>query len=149
MYTKCIAIFSSITKLGKLDVSYNYQLNRRFEYDIRRSSTNKKPSIDLKLDTHEIHLKLTSNISSKLNTKVGLESKFQENFANPDTGIRRIIPDYTKYDLTAYAIGNLAVKENILFELGFRYDYTHIDAYKYYRKSLWEARNYDELYGAK
>ena len=114
-----IDFYTNLAKLGKLDVSYNYQLNRRFEYDIRRSSTNKKPSIDLKLDTHEIHLKLTSNISSKLNTKVGLESKFQENFANPDTGIRRIIPDYTKYDLTAYAIGNLAVKENILFELGF------------------------------
>ena len=138
--------YTNIAKLGKLDISYNYQLNRRFEYDIRRSSSNKKPSIDLKLDTHVINLKLTSNISSKLNTKFGLESKFQENFANPDTGIRRIIPDYTKYDLTAYAVGNLAVKENFLFELGFRYDYTHIDAYKYYRKSLWEARNYDELY---
>jgi iron complex outermembrane receptor protein len=141
-----IDFYTNLTKLGKLDVSYNYQLNRRFEYDIRRSSTNKKPSIDLTLDTHVINFKLTSNISSKLNTKFGLESKFQENFANPDTGIRRIIPDYTKYDLTAYAIGNLAVKENFLFELGFRYDYTHIDAYKYYRKSLWEARNYDELY---
>ena len=138
--------YTNLAKLGKLDISYNYQLNRRFEYDIRRSSSNKKPSIDLKLDTNVINLKLTSNISSKLNTKFGLESKFQENFANPDTGIRRIIPDYTKYDLTAYAVGNLAVKENFLFELGFRYDYTHIDAYKYYRKSLWEARNYDELY---
>ena len=141
-----IDFYTNLAKLGKLDISYNYQLNRRFEYDIRRSSTNKKPSIDLKLDTHVINLKLTSNISYKLNTKFGLESKFQENFANPETGIRRIIPDYTKYDLTAYAIGNLAVKENFLFELGFRYDHTHIDAYKYYRKSLWEARNYDELY---
>lgn len=141
-----IDFYTNLVKLGKLDISYNYQLNRRFEYDIRRRSTNKKPSIDLKLDTHVINLKLTSNISSKLNTKFGLESKFQENFANPETGIRRIIPDYTKYDLTAYAIGNLAVKENFLFELGFRYDHTHIDAYKYYRKSLWEARNYDELY---
>ena len=138
--------YTNLTELGKLDISYNYQLNRRFEYDIRRSSANKRPSIDLKLDTHVVHLKLTSNMSSKLNTKFGLESKFQENFANPETGIRRIIPDYTNYDLTAYAIGNLAVKENFLFELGFRYDFTHIDAYKYYRKSLWEARNYDVLY---
>ena len=59
-----------------------------------------------------------------------------ENFANPDTGIRRIIPDYTKYDLTAYAVGNLAVKKNFLFELGFRYDYNHLDAYTYDQNSL-------------
>ena len=134
------------SSLGKIDISYNYQQNRRFEFDIRRSSNNSKPSIDLKLDTHVLNLKLTSNISNKLSTKLGLESKYQKNYANPETGVRRIIPDYTKYDLTAYALGNLAFEEDFLFELGIRYDYTHINAYKYYRKSLWDDRNYSNLY---
>ena len=37
--------------------------------------------------------------------------RFQNNFANPDTGIRRLIPDYDKYDFGVYAIGDYKIND--------------------------------------
>ena len=60
--------------------------------------------------------------------------------------MKRIIPDYKKYDFSVYSIYDISFERNWLLEGGIRYDFSHINAYKYYRTSLWEARNYDELF---
>ena len=53
---------------------------------------------------------------------------------------------FKKYDFSVYSIYDISFDRNWLLEGGIRYDFSHINAYKYYRTSLWEARNYDELF---
>ena len=78
--------------------------------------------------------------------KFGIKGEFQNNFPNPETGVKRIIPDYDKYDFGSYVISNIKLNKNWLLEGGIRFDYSKIDALKYYRKSFWESRNYNKIY---
>ncbi|NCF42193.1 MAG: TonB-dependent receptor, partial [Bacteroidetes bacterium] len=72
--------------------------------------------------------------------------RFQTNFANPDTGIRRLIPDYDKYDYGVYLIGDYKINDKWQVESGIRFDYSFIDAFKYYKNSVWIERGYDLLF---
>ncbi|MBQ4915223.1 TonB-dependent receptor [Maribacter sp. MMG018] len=130
--------------LGKLNVQYDFQSNRRYEYDIRTGDDKYKPSIDLKLTTHTLStdFKLDSNSGYKLT--FGLMGRYQDNFANPDTGVRRLIPDYEKTDAGAFAVMQFDFGNGWNFDTGIRYDYSKIDAKKYYKTSRWEERGYDE-----
>ena len=48
--------------------------------------------------------------------------------------------------LGAYGIANFKLNEQWLLEVGGRFDYTHMDAFKFYRSSFWESRNYDVIF---
>ena len=130
---------------GKLSMRYDFQSNDRKEYDIRRGGRN-NPALDLNLQTHSIALDLESKFDNSSNLKSGILARYQKNFPDPATGVKRIIPDYKKYDFSLYSVYDKSISNNWFFEAGIRYDFSHIDAYKYYRSSLWEARNYDELF---
>lgn len=69
--------------------------------------------------------------------------RYQNNFANPDTGVRRLIPDYDKYDLAAFAVAEVDGQDNWTYDAGLRYDFTRMDAKKFYRESRWIERGYD------
>ena len=131
---------------GKLSLQYDFQINKRLEFDIRRGDDRDKASLDLELLTHSLALDLESNLSDKLSLKSGLLGRFQDNTANPNTGVRRLIPDYKRYDIAAYGILDYEINNEFTLEFGGRFDYVHLDAFKFYRTSLWEARNYDELF---
>lgn len=130
---------------GKLSMRYDFQSNDRKEYDIRRGGRN-NPALDLNLQTHSIALDFESKFDNSSNLKSGIIARYQKNFPDPATGVKRIIPDYKKYDFSLYSVYDKSISNNWFFEAGIRYDFSHIDAYKYYRSSLWEARNYDELF---
>ena len=70
--------------------------------------------------------------------------KYQKNFPDPETGVRRLIPDYEKYDLGIYSIFDYELNPEWILEGGLRYDYTYMDVYKYYKTSFWEYRDYGE-----
>ena len=131
---------------GKLIMGYDFQVNDRKEYDIRRGDDRDKPASDLNLQTHSISLDLNSKLTNTSNVKAGISARYQKNFPDPDTGIRRIIPDYKKYDLSFYSIYDSKINELFQFESGLRFDYSNMNAYKYYRTSFWESRNYNELF---
>jgi len=137
--------FKKIEKLGKLRVQYDGQSNRRKEFDIRRIN-NDKPSLDLLLTTHNIALDLDTQLPDEVQLKTGVIAGYQNNFANPDTGVRRLIPDYDSYTLGAYAILKYEWGDHWLLETGGRFDYTFMEVYKYYRTSFWELRNYDQAF---
>ncbi|WP_394370095.1 TonB-dependent receptor [Zobellia roscoffensis] len=141
-----LKMFSRFDGLGKLSLQYDFQRNNRLEYDIRVGDDADKASIDLELDTHTVLLDLDSDLTDEINLKTGLMARYQTNFADPTTGIRRLIPDYDKYDLGGYAVADYDMSERLLLEVGARFDYTYMDAFKFYRTSTWESRNYDELY---
>ena len=130
---------------GKLSMRYDYQVNDRKEFDIRRGGRT-NPALDLNLQTHSLALDLESKFDSTSNFKAGISGRYQKNFPDPATGVKRIIPDYKKYDFSFYSIYDTTFNEDWLVEAGIRYDFSHINSYKYYRTYLWEDRNYNELF---
>jgi iron complex outermembrane receptor protein len=137
--------FKNFESLGKVNFQYDYQKNKRFEYDIRRGNDRDTPALDLELDTHTVLVDVKKAYDA-LELKYGIMGRFQTNFANPDTGIRRLIPDYDKYDYGVYLIGDYKINDKWKVESGIRFDYSFIDAFKYYKNSVWIERGYDLLF---
>jgi iron complex outermembrane receptor protein len=130
--------------LGKLTLQYDYQNNRRQEFDRRRGDFSGVPSIDLLLQTHGFQSKFSfdKNVNSKYN--VGVQMQLLDNFADPATGVRRLIPDYDRFDLGAFVTTEWKLNNDFLVEAAVRYDYNHIDAKKFYRIISWNERGYDQ-----
>ncbi|WP_289644612.1 TonB-dependent receptor [Maribacter aestuarii] len=133
--------------LGKLNLQYDFQKNRRFEYDVRVGADADKASLDLQLTTHSFSSNLQLDALKGLDMKIGILGRYQSNFANPDTGVRRLIPDYDKYDFGFFAIAEYRLNNKWLLDGGLRYDFNRVDAKKFYRTSRWEERGYDEEFG--
>jgi iron complex outermembrane receptor protein len=130
--------------LGKWSVQYDFQRNRRFEFDIRVGDDANKASIDLRLTTHSLSTDIKIDSNKDLDLKIGLLGRYQSNFANPATGVRRLIPDYDKYDLGVFAITEYELSEDLTIDGGLRYDFSRVDSKKFYRTSRWEERGYDD-----
>ena len=128
---------------SSLNLQYAFQLNNRLEYDIRRTSANtNKAALDLELATHTFLVDYKTSISNwKL--KSGLSMGYQNNFANPETGVRPLIPSYQKIDAGVYGIAVYKIDHSAAIESGLRYDFSSIEATKYYLKSRWTERGYD------
>lgn len=128
---------------SSLNLQYAFQLNNRLEYDIRRTSANTdKAALDLELATHTFLADYKTSISNwKL--KSGLSVGYQNNFANPETGVRPLIPSYEKIDAGVYGIAVYKINNSATIESGLRYDFSTIEATKYYFKSRWTERDYD------
>ena len=135
--------YKRFENFGKLDIQYDYQNNRRFEFDIRVGDDRNTPAIDLQLQSHTFKstLKLDSNSNNAY--KIGFLVGYQENFANPDTGVRRLIPDYEKFDAGFFALGNFKLNDDLTLDTGIRYDFNRIDAKKFYQTSRWNERGYN------
>ena len=136
--------FFKTIDIGKFNFQYDFQSNKRQEFDIRRGDDRDTPSIDLELTTHSLSLDFDSRFSNNLNLNIGIVGKYQKNFPDPETGVRRLIPDYEKYDLGIYSIFDYELNPEWILEGGLRYDYTYMDVYKYYKTSFWESRDYGE-----
>jgi iron complex outermembrane recepter protein len=136
--------YKRFKNFGKLNLQYDYQNNQRFEYDIRVGDDRNKAALDLNLQTHTLmaNVQLDANLKRKIN--FGILGRYQNNFANPDTGVRRLIPDYDKFDLGIYATSEWELNDNMTIDAGLRYDFNRIDAKKFYQTSRWEERGYDE-----
>lgn len=137
------SFYKRFKNFGKLDVQYDYQNNRRFEFDVRVGNDRNKAAIDLKLETHSLKSTLNLDTDSNNQYKIGLLGSYQNNFANPDTGVRRLIPDYDKYDFGVFTIGNFVLNETTSLDLGVRYDFNRINAKKFYQESRWIERDYN------
>ena len=138
--------FKRFDNLGELEIQYDFQRNNRLEFDIRRGDDKNKASLDLQLDTHTLLLDLDVEAINKISLKTGLMASYQKNIANPETGVRRLIPDYDMYTIGTYGIANFKFNERWLLEVGGRFDYTYMNVFKFYRSSFWESRNYDVIF---
>ena len=138
--------FKDIENIGRVSLQYDYQQNNRLEFDIRRGSNKDKASLDLVLDTQTLTIDVATEISEKLTAKFGVVGGLQTNYANPETGVRRLIPDYDKYSFAGFASGDFTINQKWVLEAGFRFDYTHMNVFKFYRRSFWEDRGYDSQF---
>lgn len=132
-----------LSENSSIDFQYAFQFNNRLEFDVRRSSANNdKAALDLQLATHTFLTDYKTSIGNwKL--KSGLNLGYQNNFANPKTGVRPLIPSYEKLDAGLYGIAVYKFDNATLLESGIRYDFSTIEATKYYLKSRWTERGYD------
>lgn len=128
-----------------LAVQYAYQYNRRLEFDVRRAEYNNTAALDLDLKTSTVSLDFQKK-AHDWNLKTGVTGSFQNNYADPATGIRPLIPNYDKIDFGAYGIGSYNLPNNFSIDGGLRYDFSKIEATKYYQKSRWEERGYDTTF---
>lgn len=129
----------------KLSLQYSFQFNNRLEFDLRRGADKDKPSLDLDLKTHTVNADFEGNYAEKFKYKFGINGGYQNNFADTEnTNVRALIPNYDKLDAGVYAIGNYAVNDKFSLETGLRFDFTHIDAKKYYLKTRWTERGYED-----
>ena len=132
---------------GKLTVQYDFQINRRKEYDLRRGDLKNTPVIDLRLFTTSLQPNLQIDYFNNLKINTGLLVRYQQNDAVSGTGTSPLIPDFDKYDAGMYAIGNYNLNETTEISTGIRYDFTNINANKEYNVTDWqETYNYDELF---
>ena len=140
-----IKFFKRFEGLGKLTAQYDFQHNQRFEFDVRRTSAlSRRPSIDLELTTHTLTADFGFDARDNYEIKAGVLLRYQNNFADArETGVRRLIPDYDKYDTGAFITTEYNLSELLVLDAGIRYDFTRIDAKKFYSNSRWEQRGYE------
>ena len=139
-----IKYFKRFEELGKLSFQYDFQLSERLEFDIRRTSElSSIPAIDLLLTTHTLQSDFEFDASTKYNWSTGILFRYQDNFADPITGVRRLIPDFNRYEVGYYLVSETDISESLMLDAGVRYDFVRIDAQKFYLKSRWNARGYE------
>lgn len=133
--------------LQKLDESssvstfYSFQFNNRKEFDLRLGDNVNKAALDLELSTHSLQSDYKKEWH-QFSLKTGISGSFQNNFANPRTGVRPLIPTYVRFDGGLYGIGTYEIKKDLVVEGGIRYDFSTTEATKYYLKSRWNERGY-------
>ncbi|MCD1116205.1 TonB-dependent receptor [Chryseobacterium turcicum] len=139
-----LSAYKRFADFGKFTFQYSFQLNRRQEYDIRRGELSDVPSMDLRLITHSaslVHLIERTNWS----LESGISAAFQDNFPDPATKARRLIPDYYRYDGGAFSVFKYRFSSKLNAEAAVRYDFSRYDAYKYYDSDKWNT-NYADLF---
>ncbi len=136
--------FKRFEKFGKWTTQYDFQRNERLEFDVRQSEELRKiPGIDLELTTHTITSDFKIDANSEYVLDFGVLLRYQENFADPATEVKRLIPDYDKYDAGMFLTGEYDINDNMVIDAGIRYDFNQIDAQKFYQKTRWNERRYD------
>ena len=141
-----IEAYKRFQGFGKLTFQYDFQVNRRREFDLRRGDLKNTPVIDLRLVTNSIQSDLQVKPNDNLKLNIGFLGRFQQN--NPiSTGYRPLIPNFDKFDMGLYTIGNYSLNESTELNAGIRYDFSKIKARKWYNITDWnETYNYDELF---
>lgn len=126
-----------------LSLQYAFQLNRRKEFDLRRGALENVAALDLILATHSANADW-KKLSGDNTYKAGLSASYQKNNASADTGIRPLIPNYNKTDAGAYGVFTRRFSNTLTAEAGLRYDFSHVDASKYYQVSRWNDLGYKD-----
>lgn len=139
-----ISAFKRFENIGKVSANYSFQYNHRQEYDIRRGDLKQIPSLDLALMTHQFNINDLLE-RGKFSLETGLDASFQNNYSDPATKARRLIPNYDQYSAGIYSVFKYKLLPNLNAEVGARFDYRFYDVTKWYDKSDWE-KSYADLY---
>lgn len=139
-----LRFYNRFEGLGKLTAQYDFQLNNRKEFDIRRGEDRNKPALDMELTTHTLTGDFAFDAVHGFTVNAGVLARYQTNFPDPDTGVQRLIPDYDRYEAGLYITAAKKVTEKTTLDAGMRYDFMFIDAQKFYNKNRWQSLGYDE-----
>ncbi|RSC92054.1 TonB-dependent receptor [Tenacibaculum singaporense] len=137
------AYYKRFKGLGKLSLQYDFQFNNRLEFDRRIGDNKNLQAVDLDLTTHNFKSDFQLDSNPNHLYKFGLSALYQNNFPDPITKVRRLIPDYKRFSFGSYAIADFKF-DDLVFSTGIRYDLEHIDAKKFYLQSRWDNLNYQD-----
>lgn len=138
--------FKKLEEIGEVSLQYSFQNNDRQEFDVRIGDLKEVPAMDMNLKTHTLLAQLEWTALDKFNSNFGVELNAQTNSPNPDTGVRRLIPDYEMYSAGIFATTDYSLNDRWSIDAGVRYDFSTIDAQKFYFETRWEELNYNELF---
>ena len=141
-----IEAYKRFKGFGKLTVQYDFQINRRKEFDLGRGNKKNIPVIDLRLFTTSLQPNLYIDFLPNLTFNLGILGRFQQNDAVAGTRSRPLIPDFEKVDAAIFSTGNYAMNETTEINAGIRYDYSEINANKTYLLADWKKNNFDQLF---
>ncbi|MBC9796881.1 TonB-dependent receptor [Sinomicrobium weinanense] len=138
-----VRFFKRFQNLGKLSLQYDFQQNNRLEYDIRKGDLKGIPAMDMELTTHTLSSDFQFDSRSDYKINTGATFQYQTNFPDPRTRVRRLIPDYDRYTFGIYGAGSYHLTDALTLDAGARYDFTRMDAKKFYFNTRWEQKGYD------
>ena len=130
---------------NKWKFKYSWQKNNRKEFDVRRGEYKNIASIDLDLSTHNAQI---DHQWTGTNTSVstGVFTQVQDNTSNPNTGVKRLIPDYIKFKTGSYLTA-LMKPDRFTIGVGVRFEHYNNEVQKYYKLSRWNDQNYEQGLG--
>jgi iron complex outermembrane receptor protein len=130
---------------NKWKFKYSWQKNNRKEFDVRRGEYKNIASIDLDLSTHNAQV---DHEWTGTNTSVstGVFAQVQDNTSNPNTGVKRLIPDYIKFKTGSYLTA-LMKPDGFTIGVGIRFEHYNNEVQKYYKLSRWNDQNYEQGLG--
>ncbi|MDO5608362.1 MAG: TonB-dependent receptor [Capnocytophaga sp.] len=130
---------------GKISAQYAFQFNRRYEYDTRLGENRDTPSMNIGLATHSaaVVVEPFDFWNHTLDVSFGIDGMFQDNTSNPETQVKRLIPDYVKTTGGAFASAEWRAAVQTRLSAGIRFDFNRTDAKKYYYKRYWTQMKYD------
>ncbi len=107
---------------SKITFRYGKQLNKREEYDVRRSA--EKPIINLDLTTNDYQLEWKHPDWLELDGLIGVQGFTQDNDNIPGTGTTPFIPNYNTLRYSGFIFESLKIGTNT-FEVGMRLDHEY------------------------
>ena len=130
---------------NKWKFKYSWQKNNRKEFDVRRGEYKNIASIDLDLSTHNAQV---DHEWTGTNTSVstGVFAQVQDNTSNPNTGVKRLIPDYIKFKTGSYLTALMKL-DRFTIGAGIRFEHYNNEVQKYYKLSRWNDQNYEQGLG--
>ena len=126
------------------DLNYSYQSNLRQEFDLRRGQYKDQAGLNIHLQTHDLVFDMELMNKNRFAWKYGASLQFQDNFSNPNTGLKRLIPDHQKMKFGLYGVSEFNYSDGFRLEAGMRFDIDYINAKKYYDIDLWNELGYDD-----
>jgi iron complex outermembrane receptor protein len=145
-YTANLDYTKNINAKNNWNIKYSWQQNNRKEFDVRRGVLKNTAALDLNLITHN----LTTNYEWRNalgDFDSGIFIQIQDNSSNPNTGIKRLIPDHFKTKFGSYFTATFNPTNDLNIGAGLRYEYQQNNVQKFYRNSRWDTENYEPLLG--
>lgn len=105
-----------------LDFTVATQLNKRKEFDVRRSGRTEIPAMSLSQITGYTEAVYQRFLPKKTKLKTGIQLTLQDNTNDPETGILPLIPDYQSLKGSVFLVMDKKLPR-WMFEWGARYDY--------------------------
>lgn len=111
--------------VGRLELVYARQNNRRLEFDSHRSTNQNSPELDFEITTQTIDLVWKHLRKNNFEGTIGMSGMNQKNLFRG----RDFIPNFERNVVGAYIIERY-IKTRWELEAGLRYDYNHLQVYR-------------------
>jgi len=137
-------------KTGKdrFSLILGYQNNHRQEWDEHHEHSGEdhddeehdghggeNPELDLRLSTYDAQLKYERNFSSKNKLNFGIQTQIQNNLIG---GFGFLMPEYERWNYSAFAINEIEVSPRLTLNYGLRFDFSRLKIAEFFDLNLYE-----------